>query len=90
MNLFEVAAPARADEPVPGETQRQEEPAWGGISKTVTRRRGSDVETTGANHLELKASTGIVRYGLKFDTMFDLPIRLKELVDRSRDEPTDA
>lgn len=49
-----------------------------------------EVETPGHIIWTSEGPPGTVRYGLKFDTTFDLRARLKELIDPFADEPSDA
>jgi hypothetical protein len=48
------------------------------------------IETPGRIVWTGEGPPGSVQYGLKFDTTFELHVRLKELIDHVGDEPSDG
>ncbi len=53
-------------------------------------RESQPIETPGHVVWTSDGPTGTVQYGLKFDTTFDIHVRLKQLIGNFQDEPSDG
>jgi Tfp pilus assembly protein PilZ len=53
-------------------------------------RESQPIETPGRIVWTRQGPSGTVQYGLKFDTTFDIHVRLKQLIGNFADEPSDG
>jgi Tfp pilus assembly protein PilZ len=53
-------------------------------------REAQPIETPGRIIWTNHGPSGTVQYGLKFDTSFDIHVRLKQLIGNFEDEPSDG